>query len=97
MRPLEHRCGHKGYYGGNNGMKPITVLSLFDGMSCGQLALKKLGIPVERYYASEVDKYAIKQTQHNFPDTVQLGDVRGIKGRDLPPVELLLVSFMEIE
>ena len=57
-------------------MRPIRVLSLFDGMSCGQIALRELGIPVAAYYASEVDKFAIQQTQLNFPDTVQLGDVR---------------------
>ena len=59
-------------------MRPIRVLSLFDGMSCGQIALRELGIPVAAYYASEVDKFAIQQTQLNFPDTVQLGDVRNI-------------------
>lgn len=53
----------------------MNVLSLFDGMSCGQIALKQLGIVPEVYYASEIDKHAIKQTQLNFPDTVQLGDV----------------------
>ncbi|MBW9276684.1 DNA (cytosine-5-)-methyltransferase [Bacteroides fragilis] len=53
----------------------MNVLSLFDGMSCGQIALKELGIVSEKYYASEIDKHAIKQTQLNFPDTIQLGDV----------------------
>lgn len=53
----------------------ITVLSLFDGMSCGQIALKQLGINASKYYASEIDKFAIQQTQHNFPNTIQLGDV----------------------
>lgn len=53
----------------------MKVLSLFDGMSCGQIALKQLGIIPETYYASEIDKHAIKQTQLNFPNTVQLGDV----------------------
>ena len=59
-------------------MRPLRVLSLFDGMSCGQIALRDLGFPVEKYYASEIDKFAIQQTQLNFPDTVQLGDVRNI-------------------
>ena len=59
-------------------MRPIRVLSLFDGMSCGQIALRELGIPLAAYYASEVDKFAIQQTQLNFPGTVQLGDVRNI-------------------
>ena len=53
----------------------MNVLSCFDGASCGQLALKKLGIPIGAYYASEIDKYAIKVTQANFPNTIQVGDV----------------------
>ena len=53
----------------------MKVLSLFDGMSCGQIALERASIHVDRYYASEVDKYAIKVTQSNWPDTIQLGDV----------------------
>jgi DNA (cytosine-5)-methyltransferase 3A len=52
-----------------------NILSLFDGMSCGQIALNKLGVQYDTYYASEIDKHAIKVTQHNYPDTVQLGDV----------------------
>ena len=52
-----------------------NVLSLFDGISCGQLALQRAGVKVDKYFASEIDKYAIKVTQENFPDTVQLGDV----------------------
>ena len=54
----------------------MNVLSLFDGMSCGQIALNKLGIKYDKYFASEIDKYAMQVTQHNFPDTVQLGDVQ---------------------
>ena len=57
----------------------MNVLSLFDGMSCGQLALERAGIQVENYFAAEIDKYAIKVTQANFPDTVQLGDVTKVK------------------
>lgn len=53
---------------------PVEVLSMYDGMSCGHIALDKLGAKILRYYAMEIDKYAIKTTQHNFPDTVQLGD-----------------------
>ena len=53
----------------------LKVLSLFDGMSCGQLALQRLGIEVDTYYASEIDKYAIQVTQANFPETIQIGDV----------------------
>lgn len=51
------------------------MLSLFDGMSCGQIALKELNIKFDKYYSSEIDKFAIKQTQHNFPNTIQLGDI----------------------
>jgi DNA-cytosine methyltransferase len=53
----------------------MNVLSLFDGISCGQLALQRAGIKVDKYYASEVDKYAIQVAQKNFPDTIQLGDI----------------------
>ena len=59
----------------------MKVLSLFDGISCGQLALQRAGIPVEIYYASEIEKNAIKVTQKNFPNTVQLGDVTKIDFR----------------
>lgn len=68
----------------------LTVLSLFDGMSCGQIALREAGIKVSNYFASEIDKHAIAQTQHNFPETVQLGDVRGVRAADLPPIDLLI-------
>ena len=56
----------------------MNVLSLFDGISCGRLALERAGIKVDKYYASEIDKHAIKITQHNYPDTIQLGDVTKI-------------------
>ena len=55
--------------------KGINVLSLFDGISCGQIALERAGIKVDKYYASEIDKHAIKVTQHNYPNTIQLGDI----------------------
>lgn len=53
----------------------MIVLSLFDGISCGRLALERAGIPVEKYYASEIDKYAVQISQKNYPDNIQLGDV----------------------
>jgi len=68
----------------------MNVLSLFDGMSCGQIALNKLGIKCDNYYASEIDKYAIKVTMKNYPNTKQLGDVTKIKGEDLPKIDLLI-------
>jgi len=68
----------------------INVLSCFDGMSCGQLALQRLGIKVKTYYAAEIDKHAIKVTQANFPDTIQLGDVTKVKASDLPKIDLVI-------
>jgi len=56
----------------------LNVLSLFDGISCGQLALERVGIKVNTYYASEIDKYAIQITQKNYPNTIQLGDINNI-------------------
>lgn len=70
----------------------MNVLSLFDGMSCGQIALNRLGIYVENYYASEIDKYAIKVTQKNYPNTIQLGDIKNVKGEHLPNIDLLLAG-----
>lgn len=68
----------------------MNVLSLFDGISCGQLALQRAGIKVNKYFASEIDKYAIKITQKNFPETIQLGDVNNFEEWDLPQVDLLI-------
>ena len=71
----------------------MNVLSLCDGMSCGQIALKELGIKVDKYYASEIDTNAIKVTQANFPSTIQLGDVKGITTEmldKLPKIDLVL-------
>jgi DNA-cytosine methyltransferase len=69
--------------------KNINVLSLFDGMSCGQIALNKLGVKYDNYYASEIDKFAIGITKKNYPNTIHLGDVRDVKGEDLPKIDLL--------
>ena len=68
----------------------MNVLSLFDGMSCGQVALERAGIPIERYLASEIDKYAIQVTQHNYPATEQLGDVCGVSAAALPDIDLMM-------
>lgn len=70
----------------------MRVLSLFDGMSCGQLALQKLGITPEKYYACEIDKYAIKVTQANFPNTIQLGDVRDVDFKSLGEIDLVIAG-----
>lgn len=61
------------------GKEPVAVLSMYDGMSCGRIALEKLGVEVGRYYATEIDKYAIKTTTHNYPDTIQLGDAFAVR------------------
>ena len=68
----------------------MNVLSLFDGMSCGQIALERAGIKVENYFASEIDKYAIQVTKHNYPNTIQVGDVTKLKGGDFPKIDLLI-------
>ena len=68
----------------------INVLSLFDGMSCGQIALEKAGIEVDKYYAAEIDKYAIKVAKANYPDMIHLGDVREVKADSLPQIDLLI-------
>ena len=56
----------------------MNVLSLFDGMSCGQISLNKLGIKYDNYYASEIDKYAIQVTKHNYPQTKHIGSITEI-------------------
>lgn len=68
----------------------MNVLSLFDGMSCGQIALSKLGIKVDKYFASEVKEDAIKVTQDNFPNTIQLGNIEQLDGKQLPKIDLLM-------
>jgi len=68
----------------------MNVLSLFDGMSCGQIALNRLGIKYNNYYAAEIDKYAIEVTKKNYPNTIHLGDVTKVKATDLEPIDLLM-------
>jgi DNA (cytosine-5)-methyltransferase 3A len=58
-------------------------------MSCGQIALNRVGIKYDNYFASEIDKHSIKVTQHNYPNTIQLGDITSIKGSDLPTITLM--------
>lgn len=68
----------------------MKVLSLFDGMSCGMLALERAWIKVDQYYASEIDKYAIAVSQHNYPDIIQLWDVNNWQERDLWEIDLII-------
>lgn len=68
----------------------MNVLSLFDGMSCGQIALERAGIDVDYYFASEIDKYAIDVTHDNYPNTIQVGDVTKVQSKWLPKIDLLI-------
>ena len=68
----------------------MNVLSLFDGMSCGRIALERLGIKVDNYYASEIDKYAIQVSQANYPDIIQVGDVTELDTSTLPKIDLVM-------
>jgi DNA-cytosine methyltransferase len=68
----------------------MNVLSLFDGMSCGRIALERAGIKIDKYYASEIDKYAIRVSQKNYPDIIQLGDINNWQEWKLPLIDLLI-------
>ena len=68
----------------------INVLSLFDGMSCGQIALDKLGVEVDKYYASEIDKYAMTIAKKNYPNILHIGDVTQVDGTKLDKIDLMI-------
>jgi len=68
----------------------MIVLSLFDGISCGRVALERAGIPITKYYTSEIDKYATKVAQNNYSDTVQLGDINNWKNWDIEKPDLII-------
>ncbi len=70
--------------------KEKNILSLFDGISCGQIALNRKGIEYDNYLSSEIDNYAITVTQNNYPNTKQLGDITKINGKNLPPIYLMM-------
>lgn len=70
----------------------MNVLSLFDGMSCGQIALKNLGIKIDSYHASEINKWAVKIAKKNHPDMIHIGDVRDVQASDLPQIDLILAG-----
>jgi DNA-cytosine methyltransferase len=70
-------------------MRIENVLSLFDGMSCGQIALNKLGIKYDNYYASEIDEPAMSVTQFNYPNTIQMGSITELQSSQLPKIDLL--------
>jgi len=68
----------------------MNVLSLFDGMSCGRIALDRLGIEIDNYYASEIDKYSMKVSEANYPDIIQVGDVTQLDTSTLPKIDLIM-------
>ena len=70
----------------------MNVLSLFDGMSCGQIALDQLGIRVDKYYASEIDKYAIAVAKKNYPNTIHVGDITQLDPNDFKNIDLILAG-----
>lgn len=70
--------------------KQINVLSLFDGISCARIALDSLNIKVGKYYSSEIDPHAIKISKKNYPDIIQLGDIKKIKAKDLDKIDLII-------
>lgn len=74
-----------------NHTQGLTVLSLFDGMSCGRIALERNNQKVSKYYASEIDKYAIAVSQYNYPDTIQLGDINNWRDWDIDWASIDLV------
>lgn len=70
----------------------MNILSLFDGMSCGRVALERVGIKINKYYSSEIDKYAIKVSQKNYPDIIRLGDIFWWRSWDLSKIDLLIAG-----
>lgn len=71
----------------------MNILSLFDGISCAQIALNRIGVKIDNYFASEVDKYAIQITMKNYPNTIQLGRVENVFAKDLPNIDLIVGGF----
>ena len=71
--------------------KKINVLSLFDGVSCARIALDKLGIKVNNYYSSEIDTHAIKVSKKNYPDIINLGDIKKIDLKKLPKIAIEII------
>jgi len=71
----------------------MNVLSVFDGISCGQLALKKVGMNYDKYYSSEINSLAIKITQNHFPNTIQLGDLENWQSWNLPKIDLIMAGI----
>jgi site-specific DNA-cytosine methylase len=88
----EEGSNHVSLYSKNKSIDGLNVLSCFDGLSGGQLALEKAGIKVNQYFASEIDKYAIAVAKYNFPNMIHLGDVKKIDTSQLPKIDLMLAG-----
>ena len=71
-------------------MKGLKVFSAFDGISCGQLAFQRAGIPVDTYFASEICDYSIKITKKNFPNTIEVGDIREVNCEDYKDIDIVI-------
>lgn len=71
----------------------MKILSCFDGISCGQEALRRIGLPIDQYFASEIHQKAIAVTQDNFPNTIQVGDIKDLNPEELPGIDLMLGGF----
>ena len=82
LRVLHGKKCRLSYYGRVKRDKRLTVLSLCDGMSCGQISLEQAGFKVKRYFASEIKDFAIRVTKENYPNTVHIGDVNSVSYRD---------------
>jgi DNA-cytosine methyltransferase len=68
----------------------MNVLSLFDGISCGMVALERAGIKVDKYFSSEIDKYAMKVSEKNYPDIIQIWSAENVSASNLPKIDLLI-------
>lgn len=68
----------------------MNILSLFDGISCGMVALERAGIQIDNYFASEIDKYAITVSKNNYPKIIHLGDINDWKSWNLPKIDLII-------
>lgn len=68
----------------------MNILSLFDGMACGRIALERAGIEVTNYYASEIDKYAMQIAKKNYPDIIHVGDITKLHAKDLPRIDMII-------
>ena len=74
----------------------VNVLSLFDGISCGMIALERSGIKVDNYYASEICDYSIRITKKNYPNAIHIGDVRNVNADDIRNIDIIIGGTRQI-